>query len=87
MSKAKIEIYTTENCPYCVRAKMLFERKKVDYTEIHVDQDPQKREEMIKRSHGKRTVPQIFINDESIGGFDELWELDKQQKLDEMLKR
>lgn len=82
----RVEIYTTANCGFCARAKMLFQRKNVHYEEIRVDRDPVKREEMIKRSDGKRTVPQIFINDKSIGGFDDLWKLEQQHKLDELLQ-
>ena len=78
---AKIEIYTTANCGYCTRAKMLLQRKGVQYDEIRIDQDVEKREEMINRSNGKRTVPQIFINDQLIGGFNELWTLEQKKEL------
>jgi glutaredoxin 3 len=81
----KIEIYTTEVCPYCVRAKQLFKQKNKSFTEIRVDEDDSKREEMIKRS-GRRSVPQIFINDKHIGGCDDLYALDAQHKLDDLLK-
>jgi len=82
---AKIEIYTTDHCAYCTRAKMVLDQKGVVYTEINVEKNPQKLEEMVQRS-GNRTVPQIFINDQKIGGFDDLWTLEKQNKLDELLK-
>ena len=65
-------IYTTATCPYCVRAKQLLKEKGLDYTEIRVDLDDAEREKMISRS-GRRTVPQIFIDDQHIGGFDDLY--------------
>jgi glutaredoxin 3 len=67
----KVEMYTTANCAYCVAAKMLLKQKGLDYTEVRVDTDPAKREEMLMRAH-RRTVPQIFIDDQFIGGYDEL---------------
>ncbi len=83
---AKIEIYSTERCPYCVRAKMLLDSKNISYEEIKVDQDTSRKDEMIERSGGKRTVPQIFIDDKSIGGFDDLWALEQNGQLDDLLK-
>lgn len=85
---AKVEIYTTAICPYCVNAKRLLDQKGVKYTEIHVDQDQDqaKRQEMVKRSGGKRTVPQIFINGQSIGGYDDLRALEEKKELDNLLK-
>ena len=67
-----ILIYTTDTCPYCVRAKQLLQGKGMVYTEIRVDLDDSEREKMIARS-GRRTVPQIFIDDQHIGGFDDLY--------------
>ncbi len=81
---AKIDIYTTGMCPSCKQAKRLFDEKGVTYNEIRVDLDDEKRAEMMERSQ-RRTVPQIFINDQSIGGFDDLWALEKQGKLDPLL--
>lgn len=69
-----IKVYSTRNCPFCVRAKALLTSKDLEYTEIHVDTDNERLHEMIERS-GNRTVPQIFINDKSIGGYDELAQL------------
>ena len=66
-----VELYTTANCAFCVAAKMLLKQKGLDYTEIRVDADMAKREEMLKRAH-RRTVPQIFIDGQHIGGYDEL---------------
>ena len=80
----KIVIYTTTVCPYCVNAKQLLSQKGLKYTEIVIDTDA-KRDEMIKLS-GRRTVPQIFINDKPIGGFDDLAKLNSSGQLDDLLK-
>ena len=81
----KIEIYTTPTCPYCFAAKRLLDKKKLAYEEIDVSRDPNKRGEMVKRSNGGRTVPQIFINGSSIGGSDELYRLNVEGKLEDLL--
>jgi len=81
----KIEIYTTPFCPYCVRAKALLKRKGVDFEEIDVTMVPGAREEMLERSGGRRTVPQIFIDGDGIGGSDELYMLESQGDLDRKL--
>jgi glutaredoxin 3 len=81
---AKIIIYSKANCPYCDWAKELLNNKKQTYTEIRVDLDTAKRDEMIQLS-GRRTVPQIFINDQAIGGFDDLSALEKSGELDLLL--
>jgi glutaredoxin 3 len=81
-----IEIYTTSYCPYCQRAKALLDRKGVTYQEIDVERDTARREEMMVRS-GRRTVPQVFINGEAIGGCDDLHTLDANGKLDAILSR
>jgi glutaredoxin 3 len=83
---ATIIIYTTETCPYCVRAKQLFDRKGAHYEELRVDLDPAARDAMLKRSNGRRSVPQIFINGQHIGGCDDLMALDAAGKLDALLK-
>lgn len=83
---AKIVVYSKDSCPYCVRAKQLLAAKGLTFEEIHVDQDPRKLEEMLARSEGRRTVPQIFIDDKGIGGFDALWALDQNGELDQMVK-
>ena len=80
-----IEMYTTGMCPYCVRAKMLLKNKGVAWEEIRVDRDQDQLQTMLKRSQ-QRTVPQIFINDQSIGGFDELAALNKSGELDTLLQ-
>ena len=82
----KIEIYSTAVCPSCVQAKQLLTRKGVTYEEYAVDQDPGLFEKMMIRANGRRTVPQIFINNEHIGGFDDLWALEKAGQLDAKLQ-
>lgn len=81
---AKVLIYTTPWCPYCARAKSLLNEKNIDFEEIDVAADPEKRQEMIERS-GRQTVPQIFIDDRSIGGCDDLHALDERGELDPLL--
>ena len=80
----KIVIYTTTTCPYCVRAKALLDRKGATYQEISAE-DPSIREEMIQKAGRRKTVPQIFIGDFHVGGCDDLYELEKQGKLDQRL--
>jgi glutaredoxin 3 len=82
-----IIIYSTGWCPYCARARALLERKGAAFREIKVDEDPAERATMLTRSGGRRTVPQIFIGDRHVGGFDELHALDKAGELDELLGR
>lgn len=85
--QAKIRMYATAVCPYCVRAEQLLRRKGVqDIEKIRVDQDPARRDEMISLT-GRRTVPQIFIGDTHVGGCDDLYELEHQGKLDTLLQR
>ncbi len=81
---AKVEVYSSAQCPYCTMAKQLLERKGVAYQEIRVDQDPAKRQEMMTKSR-QRTVPQIFIDGKSIGGYTDLAALDRSHKLDDLL--
>jgi glutaredoxin 3 len=81
---AQVTIYTTKVCPYCVRAKQLFDRKGVEYQEISAE-DEAVREAMIEKAGGRRSVPQIFINDKHVGGCDDLYALDKEGKLDPLL--
>ena len=82
---AKVEMYTTGWCPYCARAKTLLNQKGVAFAEISLDEEPGRRAEMIERAHGGRTVPQIFIDGEHIGGCDEMVALDRAGKLDPKL--
>jgi len=81
---AKVVMYTTQSCPYCVRAKALLRHKGVAFDEIDVGADDALRDKMVEAS-GRRTVPQIFINEEPIGGFEELRALDEQGDLDRLL--
>jgi glutaredoxin 3 len=81
----KVVIYTTPGCPYCADAKELLNKKGVKYEEIQVDKDANKLAEMVKLSK-RRSVPQIFINNESIGGFDDLSKLATSGELDTLLK-
>lgn len=81
----KIEIYTTQICPYCVRAKSLLDRKGASYTEIDVSNDDELRQKMVTRAGGKRTVPQIFIGDHHVGGCDDLHALNTRGELDALL--
>jgi glutaredoxin 3 len=68
----RVEIYTTAICPYCVSAKHFLKQKGLAFEEVRVDVDPVRREEMLARSAGRRSVPQIFVNGAHIGGFDDL---------------
>lgn len=81
---SKVEIYTTERCPYCVQAKQLLNQKQVTYQEIRIDLHPEKADEMIARSN-RKTVPQIFINDHHVGGCDDLYAANKAGNLDSLL--
>ncbi|MDI1301812.1 MAG: glutaredoxin 3 [bacterium] len=81
---ATIVIYTTPICPYCVRAKHLLKQKGATWTEIDVSRDAAERQALVERTR-QRTVPQIFINDEHIGGCDELYALERAGRLDPLL--
>ncbi len=81
---AEVIMYATRFCPYCMRARSLFKKKGVEYTEISVGRDRDLWDEMEQRS-GRNTVPQIFINDESVGGYDDIAALDRQGELDQKL--
>jgi len=83
---AKVEIYTTQFCPYCFRAKRLLQERGVEFTEIDVMMDGARRKEMMDRAGGRRSVPQIFINGKHVGGSDELHALDRDGKLKPMLE-
>lgn len=81
----QVEIYTTEYCPYCVQAKILLEDKGVAYRELRVDEDPGLRAEVLRRSGGMRTVPQIFVGEVHVGGFRELAAMERDGRLDSLL--
>jgi glutaredoxin 3 len=83
--KANVEIYTWQTCPYCIRAKMLLQWKGVKYTEYKIDGNEAARSQMAERANGRRTVPQIFVNQLHIGGCDDLYQLDTEGKLDPLL--
>jgi glutaredoxin 3 len=82
---AKIEIYTTTYCGYCVQAKSFLKSKGLPFTEIDVTGDDAARHALVEKSGGRRTVPQIFINDEAIGGYTDLVALDRNGKLESLL--
>lgn len=82
----KIEVYSTAVCPYCVAAKNLLKARGLEWTEVRVDSDPAQRALMLTRSGGVRTVPQIFINDQHVGGFDELAAADRNGQLKQLLE-
>lgn len=85
MTTPKVEIYTKWGCPYCVRAKALLDGKGVAYSEIDVTLGGKDREAMVRRAPGASTVPQILINDQPLGGCDDLHALDAAGKLDPLL--
>jgi glutaredoxin 3 len=82
---AEVELYTTMYCPYCSRARALLHRKGIRFVDIDIAEEPARRDEMIRRANGHRTVPQIFINGEHIGGCDDLVALDRAGELDPKL--
>ena len=84
---AHVEMYTTSWCPYCMRARALLRNKRVEFSEFDVEEEPDRRREMVRRAGGRTSVPQIFINGEHIGGSDELAALDRLGRLDEKLAR
>jgi glutaredoxin 3 len=81
-----IEIYTWSSCPFCIRAKALLKQKGVEFTEYGIDGDEAARAKMAQRANGRRSVPQIFVNDQHIGGCDDLYALNAQGKLDPLLQ-
>ncbi len=82
---SKIEVYSTAVCPYCVAAKNLLKSRGLEWTELRIDTDVAAREEMLTRSRGRRSVPQIFVNDQHVGGYDDLVAADRSGKLAELL--
>lgn len=81
----EIVMYSTAWCGYCQRARNLLERKGAAFREIKIDEDTQQREVMLQKSGGRRTVPQIFIGDRHVGGYDDLAALDRAGELDKLL--
>ncbi|MDR3448414.1 MAG: glutaredoxin 3 [Alphaproteobacteria bacterium] len=82
---AQVTVYSGPDCPYCVRAKALLTRKGAAFTEFNVRTDEKALAEMLQKSNGKRTIPQIFIDGKHIGGCDDLYALDSAGKLDALL--
>jgi glutaredoxin 3 len=80
-----VEVYTWASCPFCIRAKALLKQKGVEFTEYAIDGDEAARTAMAKRAKGRRSVPQIFINNQHLGGCDDLYALDRAGKLDVLL--
>ncbi|RZM74681.1 glutaredoxin 3 [Leptolyngbya iicbica] len=85
--QADVEIYTWQTCPYCIRAKLLLWWKGVAYQEYKIDGDGAARVRMAERANGRKSVPQIFINNDHIGGCDDLYALDRQGRLDPLLRQ
>ncbi len=82
---SKVEIYTWQYCPFCIKAKTLLNQKNIKFIEYKIDGDEDARDKMSSRADGRRSLPQIFINDEGIGGCDDLFALEKENKLDNLL--
>ncbi|MBO8229350.1 glutaredoxin 3 [Prochlorococcus marinus str. MU1404] len=82
---SKVEIYTWQYCPFCIRAKSLLKKKNINFTEYKIDGDEDARSLMIERADGRRTLPQIFIDNEGIGGCDDLYTLENENKLDALI--
>ncbi len=82
---AKVEIYTWQSCPFCIKAKALLNQKGVQFIEHSIDGDQEARRIMVNRAGGRSTVPQIFINDIGIGGCDELHQLERSNQLNKKL--
>ncbi|SVD34808.1 uncharacterized protein METZ01_LOCUS387662 [marine metagenome] len=81
----KVEIYTWQYCPFCIRAKSLLNKKNIEFIEYKIDGDESAREKMSQRANGKRSLPQIFIDNNSIGGCDDLYLLEEDNKLDSLI--
>ena len=80
-----VEVYSGDFCPYCMRAKSLLKKKGIAFTEYNVQRENARRDEMLIRANGARTIPQIFINDRHVGGCDELYALERKGELDSWL--
>jgi glutaredoxin 3 len=82
---ANVEIYTWRSCPFCIRAKRLLDQKGIEYTEYAIDGDEVARAKMAERANGRRSLPQIFINDHHVGGCDDLYALEAQGGVEPLL--
>lgn len=85
MAAKQVEIYTWRTCPFCIRAKALLDSKGVEYTEYAIDGDEAARSQMAEKTGGKRSVPQVFIEGEHVGGCDDIHALDRRGELDPLL--
>lgn len=83
--KAKVEIYTWDHCPYCQKTIQLFDEKNVKYLRYRIDGDEAAREKMSIRANGRKTIPQVFINDRHIGGCDDTYALEEKGELDKLI--
>ena len=83
--KAKVEIYTWDHCPYCQRVIQLLDKKEVKYTRYKIDGDESAREKMALRANGRKTVPQVFVDDKHVGGCDDTYALDGNGELDKLI--
>jgi glutaredoxin 3 len=81
-----VEIYTWSRCPFCIRAKALLDKKAIDYTEYCIDGDEAARYKMAERAHGRRSLPQIFINNHHVGGCDDLFDLEAEGGIEPLLE-
>ena len=81
----KVEIYTWQYCPFCIRAKSLLNKKNIEFIEYKIDGDESARAKMSQRANGKRSLPQIFIDNNSMGGCDDLYSLEEDNKLDSLI--
>jgi glutaredoxin 3 len=82
----KVIIYSANYCPYCNKAKTLLKSKNIAFDEINIENNNELKQEMIERSNGRKTIPQIFIDEKHVGGFDDLYELEVKGELDALLK-
>ena len=87
MNQPKVEIYSGDYCPYCLRAKALLKQRGIAFIEYDVQRHPERRVEMLQRSRGARTIPQIFINGRHVGGCDDLYALDRSGQLRDWLQQ
>lgn len=85
MENKQVVIYTKSYCPYCVKAKQLFKIKNLEFNEIDITDNQELIDEMLKRSNGRKTVPQIFIGEYHVGGCDDLYALNENGELDKLL--
>ncbi len=85
MNQKKVTIYSTKICPFCIKAKMLFESKKIKFEEIDVSTDENLRISMVAKAGGRKTVPQIFIGEIHVGGYDDLHDLEKKGELQSLV--